>query len=119
MTKPHDIFCWFKKRVIAAGTIAGAVAAIIVALSYVDQYRWWVWASEFKIVASRVYEATIPEQRRVISSIQRDLERAKSVPPARRDVQDTQKINDLEADLASESEKLERLINERARFTPR
>lgn len=116
MTTPHDVFCWFKKRLIAAGMIAGAVTALFIAGGYIDQVRWWVWASEFKLVASRVYEVTIPEQRRVISSIQRELERAKSVPPAKRKALDIRKINDLEEDLANALEKLESLVDERARF---
>lgn len=118
MPAPHEIFCWFKKRLIAAGAIAGSLTAITVTLSYMDEYRWWVWASEFKIVANRVYEATIPEQRRVVSSIQRDLERAKSVPPARRDAKDTRKIINLEEDLVIEQETLKKLYDERARFAP-
>lgn len=118
MADLNEFLCWFKRRVIAAGAVAGAVAAIFLSLSYMDQYRWWVWASEFQIVASRIYEATIPEQRRVVSSIERDLERAKSVPPARRNAKDTRRIIDLEGDLAKEQETLKKLYDERARFTP-
>ena len=119
MPETKQILCWFKKRLLAAGGIAGALVAIFVATSHIDKYRWWVWASEFQIVANRVYELTIPEQRRVISSIKRDLERATSVPPAQRDLKDIRKINELEEDLAHEQENLDRLYDERERFSPK
>lgn len=110
-------WCWLKKRLITVAVVAGALTTIIVALGALDQYRWWVWASEFQVVAGRVYEATIPEQIRVVGNVKRRLERARAVPPSDRDFRDDAKINQLEADLADEKEALEKQIDERARFT--
>lgn len=110
------VWLCFKRRLIAAGTIAGAVVALFLVGPHLDEYRWWVWADEFHIVAGRVYETTIPEQRRVISSIKRDLERAKDVPPSRRDINDVRKINDLEEDAETAKEELQKLYDERAKF---
>ena len=105
-----------QNRLIAAGAIAVAVISIITVIGMMDQYRWWVWASEFRVVAGRVYEATIPEQRRVVSGIERQLDRAKAIPPPEREIPDDKRINDLEQDLQEERDTLLKLIEERARF---
>ena len=119
MADSKQVWCWVKNKVFVAGGLAGALTAIIVTISYIDQYRWWVWASEFRIVANRVYEVTIPEQRRVISGIERDLERAKSVPPSQRDVKDVMRIIDLEEEKAKAKENLDKLYDERELFAPK
>ncbi len=106
-----------KQRVIAAGSLATAALAIIAAVSFVDAYRWWVWADEFQIVAARVYETSIPEQRRIVSQVKRELESAKTVPVARRGMNDRRRINNLEVELDDELDKLKKLLNERTRFT--
>lgn len=105
-----------KNRLIAAGAVAVAVIAIVTTIGMMDEYRFWVLSSEFKIVAGRVYELTIPEQRRVISGIERQLDRARAIPPPEREIPDDVRINDLEQDLQEEQDTLMKQIDERARF---
>lgn len=117
MAKLKEIFDCFVCRIKAAGVIATALVAILISYSYLDAYRWWIWRTEFQAVAGRVYEATIPEQRRVVSSVHRLLERAKAIPPVQRDLNDDVRINQLESDLKAEEENLRELVEERAKFT--
>lgn len=117
MPQVREIWCCFKKRLMTVAAIAAALTAILVAANQMEQYRWWVWASEFRVVAGRVYEASIPEQLSVISIINRQLERAKSIPPERRSFADDAKINNLESAKHEATQKLNELLGERNRYT--
>ncbi len=107
---------WLVRLTINAGVIAAAFTAVIVATGHLDKLRPWASADEIKTVAKRVYELSIPEQRRVITSVQRDLKNAKDEPAGQRDVNDQLRIFRLETELINAEDTMKELLLERKRF---
>lgn len=122
MAEPSNgakLLCLLQKRIIGLGAVAVAVIAIFTAASHLDRYRWWASAEEIRTVASRVYQLSVPEQRRVITSVERDLKSARAVPPENRDINDSFRINRLEEELLDAKEEMKKLIGEQKQFGSR
>lgn len=107
---------WLVKLTINAGVIAAAFTAVIVATGHLDKLRPWASADEIKTVAKRVYQLSIPDQRRVITSVERDLKNAEGTPPSERDINDQLRIFRLETELINAKDTMDELLLERKRF---
>lgn len=107
---------WLVRLTINTGVIAAAFTAVIVATGHLDKLRPWASADEIRTVAKRIYQLSIPEQRRVVTSIQRDLDNANDEPPAQRDVNDQLRIFRLETELINAEDTMKELLIERKRF---
>lgn len=95
---------------------AASATTILVFWGQIEPYRFWATASEVQLLAERLYPPTIADQRRVITSIERDLDIAQSIRPTARSEKQHQKIQDLKIDLQRAQDELSNMINERARF---